>query len=58
MDVAAGHLTAEEVRRGGRAFSRGQDAGLRHGDRYALAVIRGWLAVCETLGWGLATFYS
>jgi hypothetical protein len=58
VDVAAGFLTAEEVVRAGRAFARGRYAGLRHEDRYALAVIRGWLTVCETLGWGLATFYS
>jgi hypothetical protein len=58
VDVAAGFLTAAEVRRARRAFDRGRYAGLRHEDRHALGVIRGWLAVCETLDWGLATFYS
>jgi hypothetical protein len=58
VEVAAGFLTAPEVRRAARALARGRYAGLRHEDRYVLGVIRGWLAVCETLAWGLATFYS
>jgi hypothetical protein len=58
VEVSAGFLTAREVRRAARAFARGRYAGLRHEDRHVLGVIWGWLAVCETLGWGLATFYS
>ena len=58
VDVAAGFLTPAEVRRAARAFARGQYADLRPDDRFAIGVIRGWLAVCETLDWGLATFYS
>jgi hypothetical protein len=58
VDVAAGFMTAAEVRRAARAFARGRYAGLRHEDRYMLGVIRGWFAVCETLDWSLATFSS
>lgn len=58
VDVAAGFMTVAEVRRAARAFDRGKYAGLSHEERYGLAVIRGWLVVCATLGWGLATFYS
>src|SRR5262249_59616952 len=46
VEVAAGFLTADEVRRAARALARGRYAGLRHEGRYALGVIRGWPARC------------
>lgn len=58
VDVAAGFMTADEVRRAVRAFDRGRYAELSYEERHGLGVVRGWLAVCATLGWGLATFYS
>lgn len=57
-DIAGGFLTAAEVRKARRAFDRGRYSELRHEERHSLGMIRGWLAVCETLDRGLATFYS
>jgi hypothetical protein len=58
LDGCAGHMAAKEIRRARRAFDRGKFEALSHDDRHALGVVRGWFAMCDTLGWELATFFS
>lgn len=56
--IAAGFLRLAEIGRARRAFDRGRFSGLHEADRFSLGIIRGWFAVCETLDWELATFFS
>lgn len=58
VEMCMGYLSLAEVRSGMDAFTRASYIALKPDVRSAVAEVRSWLVICDTLGRDLVGFYS